>query len=88
MVDSQAIKTKFRSAFASQDPDAVARALDLPTIAEQKAKREPRNYQPESFMIDDVDCSAVLAGLLNASEAAESVSPTIDFRADHGSFTN
>lgn len=74
MVDSQAIKREFRSAFAAQDPDAVARALDLPKIAELKSNNEPRKYQPESFMIDEVDCSAILAGILNACEAAESVS--------------
>ena len=77
MVNNGMKRKELSLALQSQDPNAVAKALQIPPINPSKREQEPKIHSVQSLTVDDIDYSSLLTNLLNASEAAESVSVSL-----------
>jgi hypothetical protein len=73
MVDVRKKTAKLQSALASQNPNGVAKAMQVPPISIIKKTEEPKTTPPQSLEVNDTDYSGLLTSLLDACEAAETV---------------
>lgn len=84
MVNSETIRQRLQSAATSHDPNGMAAAVAIPLIANAKSGREPKTHSPKPLMMGNADYGGLLASLLDAHSAAESVSTAMISLSSYG----
>jgi hypothetical protein len=80
MVNAQAKTRALREALINQNASQIAETLELPPIAlSSSPSTSPNEHKIQSLVVDGVEYGSLVALLLDATAAAEVVSPAACF---------